>query len=89
VRLLGDTKSSLGHAERVGRHGHPRAQLDGQSNLCNGEGGAGTWSDGKLTTRIGKNSNSVRQVLEALVHFGAPEVPPRSATPHATPRRVS
>jgi hypothetical protein len=26
------------------------------SNLCYGEGGAGTWSDGKLTTRIGRNS---------------------------------
>ena len=24
------------------------------------EGGAGTWSDGKLTTRIGKNSEDVR-----------------------------
>jgi hypothetical protein len=24
-----------------------------ESNLCYGEGGAGTWSDGKLTTSIG------------------------------------
>jgi uncharacterized FAD-dependent dehydrogenase len=59
-----------------------RRKLDGDSNLCYGEGGAGTWSDGKLTTRIGKNSANVRQVLEALVHFGAPPVrrspwPPR------------
>jgi hypothetical protein len=51
-----------------------RRKLDGDSNLCYGEGGAGTWSDGKLTTRIGKNSADVRQVLEALVHFGAPPV---------------
>ena len=36
------------------------------------EGGAGTWSDGKLTTRIGRNSNDVRAVLKALVEFGAP-----------------
>jgi len=29
--------------------------------------------DGKLTTRIGRNSDDVRAVLRALVHFGAPE----------------
>lgn len=37
-----------------------RKVLNGESNLCYGEGGAGTWSDGKLTTRIGKNSDVVR-----------------------------
>jgi len=47
--------------------------LDPESNLCYGEGGAGTWSDGKLTTRIGKNSANVRWVLEELVRHGAPE----------------
>ncbi|XP_073525846.1 uncharacterized protein Cbei_0202-like [Phyllobates terribilis] len=45
-------------------------QLD--SNFCFGEGGAGTWSDGKLVTRIGKNSASVQAVMKTLVHFGAP-----------------
>lgn len=40
-----------------------RKILNGESNLCYGEGGAGTWSDGKLTTRIGKNSDVVRYVL--------------------------
>eukprot|EP01041_Mallomonas_annulata_P012391 gene12391-26068_t len=49
-----------------------RAQLNEDSNLCYGEGGAGTWSDGKLTTRIGKNSEPVRHVLEQLVRHGAP-----------------
>lgn len=49
-----------------------RKILDPESNLCYGEGGAGTWSDGKLTTRIGKNSRVVRSVLEDLVQFGAP-----------------
>lgn len=33
----------------------------------------GTWSDGKLVTRIGRNSNSVLSVLKTLVNFGAPE----------------
>lgn len=50
-----------------------RKVLDPESNLCYGEGGAGTWSDGKLTTRIGKNSANVRWVLDALVRHGAPE----------------
>jgi len=50
-----------------------RGVLDADSNFCFGEGGAGTWSDGKLTTRIGRNSQQVRSVLEAFVSFGAPE----------------
>lgn len=39
-----------------------RSQLNPDSNLAYGEGGAGTWSDGKLTTRIGRNDAPVRQV---------------------------
>lgn len=41
-----------------------------ESNYCFGEGGAGTYSDGKLYTRSLKRGN-VREVLELLVHFGA------------------
>jgi uncharacterized FAD-dependent dehydrogenase len=43
--------------------------IDGESNLCFGEGGAGTWSDGKLYTR--KGGMLPRLVLETLVEFGA------------------
>ena len=50
-----------------------RRRLNAESNLCFGEGGAGTWSDGKLTTRIGRNSGAVRWVLASLVENGAPE----------------
>lgn len=50
-----------------------RGVLNAESNVCFGEGGAGTWSDGKLTTRIGRNGDDVRTVLETLVAFGAPE----------------
>lgn len=32
----------------------------------------GTWSDGKLVTRIGRNSDSVQAVMNTLVQFGAP-----------------
>ncbi|KAL0451327.1 UNVERIFIED_CONTAM: putative protein Cbei [Sesamum latifolium] len=49
-----------------------RRMLQLESNFCFGEGGAGTWSDGKLVTRIGRNNSSVLTVLKTLVHFGAP-----------------
>ncbi|CAH9144510.1 unnamed protein product [Cuscuta epithymum] len=50
-----------------------RRMLEEESNFCFGEGGAGTWSDGKLVTRIGRNSSSVLAVLKTLVRFGAPK----------------
>ncbi|MBI1182775.1 FAD-binding protein [bacterium] len=40
------------------------------SNYCFGEGGAGTYSDGKLYTRS-KKRGSVRRILEILHHHGA------------------
>ena len=43
-----------------------------ESNYCFGEGGAGTYSDGKLYTRS-KKKGSVKKVLELLVFFGADE----------------
>ncbi|GAW92553.1 NAD(P)/FAD-dependent oxidoreductase [Calderihabitans maritimus] len=46
-------------------------QLDPESNVQFGEGGAGTFSDGKLTTRI--KDGRVRDVLAQLVEAGAPE----------------
>jgi len=47
------------------------------SMLVAGEGGAGTWSDGKLTTKVGRNSDPVRRVLHTLYTFGAPQVASR------------
>jgi len=43
--------------------------LDPEANAQFGEGGAGTFSDGKLTTRIGHPAT--RYVLDAFVRFGA------------------
>ena len=43
---------------------------DPDSNYCFGEGGAGTFSDGKLYTRSSKRGD-VREVLHQLVAFGA------------------
>jgi len=45
--------------------------LDTKSNVQFGEGGAGTFSDGKLTTLI--NDNRCRTILEAFIEAGAPE----------------
>lgn len=42
-----------------------------ESNYCYGEGGAGTYSDGKLYTRSKKRGN-VLKVLELFVQFGSP-----------------
>lgn len=45
-------------------------EFDEHSNVQFGEGGAGTFSDGKLTTRV--NDPLMRQVLDILVKAGAP-----------------
>ena len=44
--------------------------LNPESNYCFGEGGAGTYSDGKLYTRS-KKRGDVDKVLKLLVYFGA------------------
>ncbi len=51
------------------------------SNYCFGEGGAGTYSDGKLYTRSYKRGN-IKETLEILVHFGAHENILSDAHPH-------
>lgn len=47
--------------------------LDTESNVQFGEGGAGTFSDGKLNTLIRDKDTTGRFVLETFVRFGAPE----------------
>ncbi|WP_310378373.1 FAD-dependent protein [Flavobacterium sp.] len=51
------------------------------SNYCFGEGGAGTYSDGKLYTRS-KKRGDVTRILELLVGFGASEDILIEAHPH-------
>lgn len=55
-------------------------KLDPQTNVQFGEGGAGTFSDGKLTTRI--NDPLCSRVLEKLCEFGAPKEILIKAKPH-------
>ena len=47
--------------------------LDPQSNVQFGEGGAGTFSDGKLNSAVKDPSGRNQFVLETFVRFGAPE----------------
>jgi len=55
--------------------------VDPDSNYCFGEGGAGTYSDGKLYTRSKKRGN-VLKAMEWFVHFGADEDILINAHPH-------
>lgn len=54
--------------------------LDAAANVQFGEGGAGTFSDGKLTT--GTKSPHIRHVLEVFVQAGAPDEILWQAKPH-------
>lgn len=60
----------------LGREG----RLDPESNMNFGEGGAGAYTDGKLTTRI--THPAVRKVIETFARFGAPEGILVDAKPH-------
>jgi uncharacterized FAD-dependent dehydrogenase len=67
----------------LNRHG----SVDPDSNYCFGEGGAGTYSDGKLYTRAHKRG-SVRDVLLVLAAHGAPPEILTEARPHIGSNRL-
>ena len=54
--------------------------LDENSNIQFGEGGAGTFSDGKLTSR--RNEALTQRIYSELIKFGAPEEIAYEALPH-------
>lgn len=56
--------------------------LDPGSNVQFGEGGAGTFSDGKLTTSVKDQKGRMREVLRIFVEAGAPEEILYEAKPH-------
>jgi uncharacterized protein len=55
--------------------------LNTESNYCFGEGGAGTYSDGKLYTRSKKRGN-IQKILQIFYQFGADEKILTDAHPH-------
>ncbi len=56
--------------------------LDPDSNVQFGEGGAGTFSDGKLTTTVKDPKGRMREVLRIFVEAGAPKKILYEAKPH-------
>ncbi|MBN1610730.1 MAG: NAD(P)/FAD-dependent oxidoreductase [Polyangiaceae bacterium] len=61
--------------------------VNADSNYCYGEGGAGTYSDGKLYTRSNKRGN-VEDVLQILALHGAPPAILTDARPHVGSNRL-
>ena len=66
----------MNHISKFWRYG----ELDEDSNVCFGEGGAGLFSDGKLITRI--KSPHIAYVMNKLVMFGAPPEIEYLSNPH-------
>lgn len=66
---------------------HKEHLVDPNSNYCFGEGGAGTYSDGKLYTRSTKRGD-VKRTLETLVQFGADDNILIEAHPHIGTNRL-
>ncbi len=56
-------------------------RVDGESNYCFGEGGAGAYSDGKLYTRS-KKRGSIEKILNVFCQHGAPASILSDAHPH-------
>ena len=66
----------VGHVDRF----YATGELDVNSNIQFGAGGAGTFSDGKLVTRI--NDSRCSYALQRLYEFGAPAEILTKAKPH-------
>lgn len=72
-----DVRSRRRDLAKINREG----AVNPESNYCFGEGGAGTYSDGKLYTRSSKRGN-IDRILQLFVHFGAEERILYEAHPH-------
>ena len=57
-------------------------KLDTECNVQFGEGGAGTFSDGKLNTLIKDKENRMKEVFKTFIKFGAPEDIMYKSKPH-------
>lgn len=60
---------------------HRQGVINTESNYCFGEGGAGTYSDGKLYTRSG-DKEQIKAVLGIFIRYGAPDDISIDARPH-------
>ena len=78
--LILERGSNVENRIRKVEHFNRTGQLDVHSNIQFGAGGAGTFSDGKLTTRI--HDPMIASVLQMLLELGAPENILWRAKPH-------
>lgn len=78
--LVLERGGSLEQRDRAVRRFEQTGQLDENTNIQFGEGGAGAYSDGKLTTRI--HDPRCELVLEKLLQGGAPLETGEQAKPH-------
>jgi uncharacterized FAD-dependent dehydrogenase len=79
-KMVRDRRRDLANLNRTGL-------VHEDSNYCFGEGGAGTYSDGKLYTRSTKRG-SIECVLQQLYQHGAPEDILYEAHPHIGTNRL-
>ena len=61
-------------------------KMNQDSNVCFGEGGAGTFSDGKLITRI--KSEYIPYIMDCFIKFGAPDDIRYLANPHIGSNKI-
>lgn len=79
--LIERGKPALERLRQIGRWNAGVVELDPESNALFGEGGAGSFSDGKLYTS-NKRDPFVPRILETFVECGAPERIRVDAAPH-------
>lgn len=84
-RILERGKPILERMRDISRH-WKKGQLNPDSNVCFGEGGAGTFSDGKLITRI--KSEHIDYVMQRFVDFGSPDEILYLANPHVGSNQI-
>lgn len=78
--IIVDRGEAVEQRFRTGNRLRREGVLNPESNFCYGEGGAGTFSDGKLT--CGRNHPLIRHIFSEFVRFGAPEDILYEAHPH-------
>lgn len=80
--ILIERGKSVENRQRDVEHFWKTGILDTNSNVQFGEGGAGTFSDGKLNTVVKDPANRNQFVLETFVRFGAPDAILYENKPH-------
>ncbi len=85
--ILLERGKPVAERQKAVQHYHMTGQLDPECNVQFGEGGAGTFSDGKLNT--GTKNPRIRQVLRTFADCGAPAEILWQAKPHIGTDRLA